>query len=534
VSTQDLAWWRHAAIYEIYPRSFADGNGDGEGDLRGVIDRLPYVAGLGVDALWIAPWYPSPMADGGYDVTDHRDIDPRFGTLADAEELLDRAHALGLRVLVDLVVNHTSEQHPWFRQALAAAPGSPARARYFFRDGRGPEGGEPPTNWISAFGGSAWTRTTDPDGSPGQWYLHTFAPEQPDLDWSSPRVAEDVDGVLRFWLDRGVDGFRVDAASAMAKPAGLPDADPALQVAWTPREWADHPQWDTDGVHDIFRRWRRVIDDHPGEQVTVAEAVVKDPERLARYVRPDELHTAFNFTFMHASWDATVLRSVVDDTLASLAPSGAPATWALSSHDEVRPVTRLGRTGGITDPVLGRRRARAAALLTFALPGGVYVYQGDELGLAEVEDLPEHALQDPVYRRTAGRARGRDGCRVPLPWSGHHPPYGFTDGPAAPWLPQPATWSDRTVEAEDGDPGSVLNLYREALRLRRGFRDEPGLVWAGDPSDRVLDFRRGDRLRCVVNLGPTPVDLPGPPTLWSEPGSPDGRLPTDTAAWYVG
>jgi len=536
-------WWRNAVIYEVYPRSFADGNGDGQGDLAGLIDRLPYLVRLGVDAIWVAPWYPSPLADGGYDVTDYREIHPLFGTLAEAEDLVRRAHDAGLRVIIDLVANHTSADHPWFREALAGAPGAPARSRYHFRDGRGPDGSQPPNNWISAFGGPAWSRVTEPSGTPGQWYLHTFAPQQPDLDWQNPEVAVEFDDVLRFWLDRDVDGFRVDAAPAMAKGAGLPDADHGPALAFAPADWVDHPQWDVDALHDIFRRWRAVLDGYAGDRLFVAEAVVNGPTRLARYVRPGQLHTAFNFDFMRAPWDAVTLRRVVDATLHELAPTGAPATWALSSHDEVRHLTRLGRRETSTrlptsaadssDVGLGTRRARAAALLSLALPGGAYVYQGDELGLAEVEDLADEDIQDPVFVRTHGVERGRDGCRVPLPWSGDRAPFGFTAGPARPWLPQPAGWSALTAEKQADDPGSMLSLYRRAIEVRAGFRDEPGLSWLSDLDGPVLDFVRGDRLRCVVNLSGDPVDLPAPATLASAPTLPAGRLPPDCAAWIV-
>jgi hypothetical protein len=335
-------WWRDAVTYEVYPRSFADGNGDGDGDLEGLLARLPYLADLGVDALWIAPWYPSPLGDGGYDVSDHRDIHPMFGTLADADAVLAAAHALGLRVLVDVVANHTSDAHPWFADALAAGPGSAARARYFFRDGRGPGGAEPPNNWISAFGGSAWSRVTEPDGSPGQWYLHLFAAEQPDVDWRHPEVADHFDDVLRFWFDRGVDGVRVDAAPALVKADGMPDADYGGVPLFVTADWEGNPHWDVDDVHAILRRWRRIGDAYAGDRVFVAEAIVNGPERLSRYLRPDEMHTAFNFGFLKAGWGPG-LRDVVDDTLAALASTGAPPTWVLGSHDETRLVTRFGR-----------------------------------------------------------------------------------------------------------------------------------------------------------------------------------------------
>jgi alpha-glucosidase len=536
-------WWRDAVTYEVYPRSFADGNGDGDGDLEGLLARLPYLADLGVDALWIAPWYPSPLADGGYDVSDHRDIHPMFGTLADADAVLAAAHALGLRVLVDVVANHTSDAHPWFADALAAGPGSAARARYFFRDGRGPGGAEPPNNWISAFGGSAWSRVTEPDGSPGQWYLHLFAAEQPDVDWRHPEVADHFDDVLRFWFDRGVDGVRVDAAPALVKADGMPDADYGGVPLFVTADWEGNPHWDVDDVHAILRRWRRIGDAYAGDRVFVAEAIVNGPERLSRYLRPDEMHTAFNFGFLKAGWGPG-LRDVVDDTLAALASTGAPPTWVLGSHDETRLVTRFGRgntgarhiadeQGAPSDLALGTRRARAAALLMLALPGGAYVYQGDELGLPDVEDIPDDRRQDPLWHRSGHAVLGRDGCRLPLPWSGDRPPFGFAPDGARTWLPQPAGWAALTVQRQAADPASMLSLYRAALRLRReepGFH-ETAFAWNDGPAD-LLDFDRGSGLRCVVNLGAAAVPVPADGRVLLASAPLDGRdLPPDAAVW---
>jgi alpha-glucosidase len=483
------------------------------------------------------------MADGGYDVSDHRDIDPRLGTLTDVDALLAEAHDAGLRLIVDLVANHTSAEHPWFRAAVAGGRGAPERARYFFRDGR--DGGDrPPNDWISAFGGPAWTRVREPDGSMGQWYLHLFAPEQPDLDWDDAVVQEEFDGIVRFWLDRGVDGIRVDAAPALAKVPGLPDAGHAPGALFESARWVDNPHWDRDEVHEVFRRWRAISDGYDGDRVFVSEAVVAGPERLARYVRPDELHTSFNFDYLRAAWDASALRAAIDGTLSALAPVGAPPTWVLSSHDETRHVTRFGRaTSGAgtmgfdaaspTDLALGLRRARAAALLTLALPGGAYLYQGEELGLPEVEDLPEDVLQDPTWERSGHTARGRDGCRVPLPWSGDRPPFGFTADGVRPWLPQPGSWRALTVAAQRDDPASTLSLYRSALRLRRtlpGLADDEPLTWC-DLGDGVLAFDRGGRFRCIVNLSHRPVPLAGrgEPVLTSASVAAD--LPTDTAVW---
>ena len=516
----DQPWWRTAVVYQVYPRSFADADGDGMGDLAGVRSRLPYIRELGVDAIWLNPFYPSPQADAGYDVADYRDVDPRFGTLTDFDDLLRDAHEQGLRVIVDLVPNHTSSEHPWFRAALAAERGSSERARYVFRDGGGPDGDQPPNGWLSVFGGPAWTRVAD-----GQWYLHLFAPEQPDLDWTNGEVRAEFESVLRFWFDRGVDGFRIDVAHGLAKDPAMPDLGEHHTTAGPAVE--GHPHWDLDEVHDVYRAWRRVSDSYPGDRTFVAEVWVQSPERLVRYLRPDELHTAFNFGFLLAPWDAKALRAVVDETVGAHAGVGAPPTWVLSNHDVVRHVTRYG--GGAT----GVRRARAAALLMLALPGGAYVYQGEELGLPEVEELPDELRQDPTFARTGGTERGRDGCRVPVPWSGEEPPFGFSSG-GNPWLPQPAGWAELTAERQATDPASTLNLYRDALRLRRGLPEGP-LTWL-DTGDDVLAFRRGPGFVCVVNVGDHPAELPAglpPLRLASGPLQVDGRLPASTAAWFA-
>ncbi|MFD0820002.1 glycoside hydrolase family 13 protein, partial [Micromonospora zhanjiangensis] len=444
--TTDDTWWRSAVVYQVYVRSFADSNGDGTGDLLGVRDRLPYLRDLGVDALWLTPFYRSPMVDGGYDVADYRDVDPMFGDLADFDVMIAEAHRLGLRIIVDLVPNHTSDAHAWFAEALAAAPGSAARERYLFRDGRGTDGELPPNDWESIFGGSAWTRVPD-----GQWYLHLFDPAQPDLNWQHPEVRAEFEDILRFWLDRGVDGFRVDVAHGMVKQDGLPDVGYSSATGQRQVELlgkARLPYFDQDGVHEIYRSWRPILDSYPGGRMAVAEAWAETPQRLARYVGPDELHQAFNFDFMDAVWSVDSFRKVVDTALAEAAVVGAPTTWVLSNHDRQRHVTRYG------DGEVGLRRARAAALLMFALPGCVYLYQGEELGLPEVLDLPAEVRQDPSFRRTG---ESRDGCRVPLPWHGDTPPYGFgPDGSTRSWLPAPTTWGPLSVAAQTGDPASTL------------------------------------------------------------------------------
>jgi alpha-glucosidase len=537
----DENWWRGAVIYQVYPRSFADSNGDGTGDLAGVRSRLPYLAELGVDALWFNPWYPSPMADGGYDVADYRDIDPLFGTLAEAEKLISEAVALGIRTIIDIVPNHISAAHPWFREALAAGPGSPARERFWFRPGRGDDGELPPNNWPSQFGGPAWTRTTDPDGTPGDWFLNLFDSEQPDLNWNHPDVRAEHEDILRFWFDRGAGGVRIDSAAMVTKDPLLPDLtdDPA-----TP-----HPYIDRDDLHEIYRGWRRIADSYDNARILVGEVWLPDAVRFAHYLRPDEMHTAFNFDFLACPWEPARLRTSIDTTLAAHAPVGAPATWVLCNHDVTRTVTRYGRAdtafdfatkafGIPTDLELGTHRARAAALLSLALPGSVYVYQGEELGLPEVEDIPAEKLQDPMYLRSGGADPGRDGCRVPIPWSGASSPFGFSpEGSEDPWLPQPADWAARTAEIQSADPASMLSLYRAALRLRRaepGLGDGP-LSWV-ESAPEVLAFRRTEQFICLLNLGPAPAELPEHEELLltSGPLADDGRVPADTAVWLRG
>ena len=539
------AWWRRAVVYQVYIRSFADADGDGVGDIAGIRSRLPYLRDLGVDAIWITPWYPSPMADGGYDVADYRDVAPMFGTLSDARAMLDDAHALGLRVILDIVPNHTSSAHPWFVEALAGGPGSPARRRYVFRDGRGPGGSVPPTDWQSEFGGPAWTRLDDANGRPEQWYLHMFAAEQPDLAWDDRAVRAEFEDILRTWFDRGVDGFRIDVASALIKDFANPTVPPAPDRAAGAYIPERHPLMDQEGVHDIYRSWRKLADAQVPPRILLGEVHAPTTARLARYLRPDELHGAFNFPFMRCPWDATRLRAVIDETVATHAVVGAAPTWVLSNHDETRHVTRYGRPWtGIRDrlsddgqPVdleLGTRRARAATLLLLALPGGAYLYQGEELGLAEVEDLPEDALQDPVWARSGHSIRGRDGCRVPLPWSGDRAPFGFGPPGSLPWLPQPAGWATSTADAQHADPGSMLTLYRHALGVRRSH---PGLAgerfaWVEDGPD-VLHFTRDVGFGCVVNLSRSPVDLPdGAIVVLASRSSAGQRVAPDAAAWY--
>ncbi|MFI6093611.1 glycoside hydrolase family 13 protein [Streptomyces sp. NPDC051218] len=527
-------WWRSAAIYQLYPRSFADGNGDGIGDLAGIRSRLDYLRKLGIEAVWLSPWYLSTMADAGYDVTDFREIDPRFGTLAEAEKLIEEAHQHDIRVIVDVVPNHVSHAHQWFREALRTGPGSAARELFWFRTGRGDNGQLPPNDWESIFGGPAWTRVDD-----GEWYLHLFAPEQPDLNWQHPAVRAEYEDVLRFWFDRGVDGIRVDSAAMCSKDPSLPDFD-----ASAPPD--PHPYIDRDDNHDIYRGWRAVADSYPGKRALIGEVWLADPARFAQYLRPQELHAAFNFDFLGCPWDAAALRTTIDETLAAHAGVGAPSTWVLSNHDVTRHVTRYGRPdtstaagirqyNPVVDTDLGRRRARAAALLTLSLPGAVYIYQGEELGLSEVENIPAQRRDDPIYHRSRGADPGRDGCRVPIPWSGQQEPYGFSpEDSAPPWLPQPAAWAELSVAAQESSPHSMLNLYRTALSLRA---TEPALGdgtlhWHKAPTG-VLRFSRSDTFHCMINLSDTPVELPPHRELIlsSLPLEPEQLLPPDTAVW---
>ncbi|RIV36640.1 glycoside hydrolase family 13 protein [Micromonospora radicis] len=535
------AWWTEAVIYQIYPRSFADSGGDGIGDLPGITARLGHLQELGVDAIWLSPFYPSPQADAGYDVADYRDVEPLFGTLADADQLIEQAHARGLRVIVDLVPNHTSSAHRWFQAALAAAPGSAERQRYVFRDGRGPGGAEPPNDWQSVFGGPAWTRLPD-----GEWYLHLFDSAQPDLNWDNPEVRAEFLDVLRFWLDRGVDGFRVDVAHGLIKQADLADwQEPQEILSGREADKPRPPMWDQDGVHEVYRQWRQLLDGYPGERILVAEAWVEPAERLARYVRPDEMHQAFNFEYLLAAWTAPAQYAVITRSLAATDAVGAPTTWVLSNHDVVRHASRLGlpigapRPNGIgigdeqPDAATGLRRARAATLLMLALPGSAYLYQGEELGLPEHTTMPDEARQDPTWERSARTQRGRDGCRVPIPWEADAPSYGF--GPTdASWLPQPPIWAEYALDRQREVPGSTYEMYRTALRLRRTHGLGRGtLRWLGS-GDEVLTFRNGDVV-VLTNFGAAPVDVPAGRLLHSSgPLDESGRVPTDVTVWVEG
>lgn len=545
----DADWWRQAAVYQIYPRSFADADADGIGDLRGIVSRVPYLRELGVDAVWLSPFYPSALADGGYDVADYRDVDPRIGTLADFDGLVAALHAVGIRVIVDIVPNHTSEDHVWFQEALRAPAGSAARGRYIFRDGRGEHGEEPPADWVSTFGGPAWTRVED-----GQWYLHTFAKEQPDLDWDNAEVRDDFLRTLRFWADRGVDGFRVDVAHLLVKdlPAELPSQ---AELDAMDLDSGAHPLADRDEVQEIYAQWRRVFDEYDPPRAAVAEAHVTTPERRARYASPTGLGQAFNFDLMTADFDAEQFREIVSKNLEQSAATGSSSTWVFSNHDATRHATRYGlpprggrRVKQGTEWMLagapadgidlegGLRRACAATLFLLALPGSAYLYQGEELGLHEVGDIPGDQRQDPAYHRCVGTGvwsydgLGRDGCRVPLPWTVDGTSFGF--GAAGAHLPQPAWFGGASVEAQDGDPASTLTLYRRALALRHDLQTRESLTW-DDALSRgpVLAFERPGGWLTVTNFGDQAVSMPAGDVLLASGPLEGAELPAETTVW---
>ena len=542
-------WWRTAVIYQIYPRSFADSSGDGIGDLRGVTAHLADLEDLGIDAIWLSPFQRSPQKDAGYDVSDYCDVDPIFGTLDDFDAMLAEAHARDIRIIVDLVPNHSSDQHEWFQQALAAAPGSRERARYMFRDGRGEDGELPPNNWDSVFGGPAWTRITEADGSPGQWYLHLFDTSQPDFDWTNEEVREEFRRILRFWLDRGVDGFRVDVAHGLIKADGLPDYTPSPEGGSMGGDEANVPYWGQDGVHEVYRDWHLLLAEYDGDRALCAEAWLPTPERTAEWVRPDEMHQAFNFAYLETGWDAAALRTVVDRSIAAYSAVGAPSTWVLSNHDVVRHASRLALSAenpqghgigpdspGQPIPEVGLARARAATTVMLALPGSAYLYQGEELGLPEVIDIPGDARQDPTWFRTNGERYGRDGCRVPIPWTSDGAAYGFSPSGES-WLPQPAEWATLARDVQTTDADSTLSLYRTLIAQRAAYGlGANDLEWIDVPDGAdeadVLAFRTGE-LTVVANTGSTAVPLPTGRVVVASGPLGDGTLPGDTAVWLA-
>lgn len=547
----DAKWWRQAVVYQVYPRSFYDLDGNGLGDIRGVTQKVPYLKELGIDAVWLSPFYPSELADGGYDVADYRDVAPELGTLADFDEMTAALHEAGIRVVVDIVPNHTSDQHVWFKEAVNSPKGSPARNRYIFRDSRIDEDGNEqiPSDWISMFGGPQWDRLPD-----GQWYLHTFAPEQPDLNWDNPEVREEFEDVLAFWSDRGVDGFRIDVAHSLVKdqavifgPDPLPTWEEMEALPWDGK----HPVWDRDDVHEVYKGWRKVFDRYDPPRVAVAEAWVEDPERRAKYASIEGLGQTFNFDLLRADFHAGEFRRIIDHNLELAALADSSTTWVLSNHDVVRHATRYGLPdlrdgeesvvgqkwlldGGSlaeVDVERGNRRADATTMLLLALPGSTYLYQGEELGLHEVGDIADEDRQDPTYFRSPGVDIGRDGCRVPLPWVADAPGYGF--GSEKPHFPQPDWFADHAVDVEDKDPNSTLNLYRQALSLRKRLLTEERLTWEDGGSEDVLQFVRPNGWRVVMNFSDKPVDLPEGDLLLTSRPLEDGRLPGETTAWLL-
>lgn len=552
----DPSWWRSAVIYQIYPKSWVDSDGDGFGDLTGISSKLDYLADLGVDALWISPFYRSPQRDGGYDVSDYRAIDPIFGTMEDAHYLVARAHSRGLRVIIDIVPNHSSDEHRFYVEAKKAEPGSPAWDRYHCVRGTGASGDQPPNDWLSIFGGSAWDPILDARGHPtGWWYLHLFDSSQPDLNWTSPEVNAEFADTLRYWFDAGIDGFRIDIAMALVKAEGYPASGEAQgKVAAITGGNDPMPQWDQPGVHEIWRNWRSIADSYEPPRVFVGEVHTSDARTLAPYLRPDELHMAFNFAYLRAPWDGPHLREVVEESLRASSEVGAPASWVIENHDFNRARSRFGRTDtwGFSGPppppsvddALGLARARAALLFMLSLPGVVYLYQGQELGLPEVADIPDAKRQDPAFARTHGAEGHRDGCRVPFPWTQSGSSFGFGPEGSAPWLPQPDDWAQLSVTAQDADVGSTLNLTRAALRLRRSHPalHAGSLTWLPSAPTVLLALRQapGDLgVQVALNMGDSVVELAadGAQVLVSAPS--DHRegsllLPPNACAWLIG
>jgi alpha-glucosidase len=534
-------WWRSAIIYQIYPRSFADGNGDGMGDLPGITSRLGSLASLGIDAIWLSPFMRSPQKDAGYDVSDYTDVDPLFGTLADFDAMLTRSHELGMRVLVDLVPNHTSDQHRWFQAALAAPKGSPEREFYHFKEGKGENGELPPNNWLSMFGGPAWTRIED-----GQWYCHLFDSSQPDLNWENPAVQLAFEEILRFWLDRGVDGFRVDQPHAMGKAEGLPDhPDVERAGAGFIEGEASPPMWFQESVHPIFRRWRAILDSYPGERAMCGEAYVLPLRSMALWVRNDEFHQTFNFRFLDSEWKPEILFNSINESFKAFDEVGAPSTWVLSNHDIIRHATRMGGVVGRPtasdgigpndpqpDRELGLRRARGATLFTLGLPGSTYLYQGEELGLPEHTTIAPEFRQDPTFFRTNGKRVGRDGCRVPLPWeSGAGAANGFNDTGKA-WIPQPEIYAEYSRDLQEGVEGSTLEMYKHALKVRKELGLGHGSFdWVPEfTNETTLGYRNGNVL-VIHNFGTRAIEKPSGVVIASSQNGASVALEPDQTVW---
>ena len=545
-------WWRDAVVYQIYARSFADSNNDGVGDIEGIRSRLSYLSELGVDAIWITPCYDTPWNDGGYDVANYYEIAKNVGTTEQVTKLAEELHQNNMKLILDLVPNHTSSEHEWFQAALKSDPGSKEWDRYHIIKGKN-DGTEPPNDWRSVFGGASWTKFP---GHPGYWYLHIFDSTQPDLNWENAEVKSEFERILRFWFDRGIDGFRIDVAHGMIKDPGYPDNDVyvAMVDGASSAAPAEYPQWDRPGVHEIYRAWRKVADEYTPAKVFCAEAWVGSPERLARYIRKDELQTAFNFSYYGAGWDATKQRNAINESVNTASSVGAPTTWVLSNHDVVRHASRMApdlnsnsRTPTsqklrTPDLVAGAKIARAATLFMLGLPGSTYFYQGEELGLPEVFDIPNSLREDPAFARTNAVDGYRDGCRVPIPWDiDPKTNYGFSDQSAEPaWLPQPAIWADYSVAKQISDPNSSLKFYQEALRLRRGLKNlgDGSMTWIDQNSDQYLAFTRDDLVIATnTSAQAVTIDLPRPGKLLIASASgvelsgAKLTLPSDTAVW---
>lgn len=539
-SQRTTPWWRDNLCYEIFPRSFADSNGDGIGDFKGITSRIKYLANLGVNSIWMTPFYPSPQADAGYDVSDYCNVDPIFGTLDDFDTLLKEAHAYGIRVIIDIVPNHTSDQHPWFKRALAAAPGSAEREWYHFRDGLGDNNELPPNNWTSLFGGSAWKRV------PGekQWYLHLFSTHQPDLNWDNPAVRDAFENILKFWLDRGVDGLRIDAANNLVKAPGLPNST-SENTTMTSTQLRG-PMFDQDGVHDIYRSWRKVLDTYD-DRMMVAEAFKIQPiARLLNYVRSDEMQQAFNFGYQLADWSAKSYKDNIDLYTSNMGSVNVPCSWVTSSHDQVRITSRLGLTSPGSTPMgldstteqpneaLGLQRARALVMMTMLLPGALYLYQGEELGLPNHTTMEPRFRQDPRFFDSNGSMIGRDGERIPMPWKAKAPAFGF--GPSdRSWLPQPDSYARYAADVQEKDTSSTLALYRRLIALRTQYGLGTGtLKWFDSPRNDVLVARNGS-ICLYINFGYAPLTLPaGKVIAQSMPGIDKGtQLPGNAAVWLA-
>ena len=538
-------WWRSGVIYQIYPRSFADSNGDGLGDLKGITSRLDSLAALGIDAVWLSPFYSSPQKDAGYDVSNYVDVDPIFGTLSDFDELLAKAHALGIRVMIDLVPNHSSDQHQWFQRALAAEPGSPERAFYHFKDGKGDSGELPPNNWVSMFGGPAWTRITESDGKPGQWFVHLFDSSQPDLNWANPQVQLEFENILKFWLDRGVDGFRVDQPHAMAKAAGLPDHPYVEEAGAGFIEGRENPpMWFQEEVHEIFRNWRKILESYPGDRAMCGEAYVYPLSLMARWVRPDEFHQTFNFRFLDAGWDPKKLFDAINESFEAFDGVGAPSTWVLNNHDVIRHASRFGGDYGratASDGVganqpqpdfkLGLKVAKGATLFMLGLPGSSYLYQGEELGLPEHTTLEDVYRQDPTFARTNGQRVGRDGCRIPLPWEPEGESSGFSESGKS-WLPQPASYKCLSRSLQEKDPGSTLALYKAALSLRKQLGlGEGSFGWLVEHLGPETLGYENSGVQVIYNFGAQPIDLSSFEVLISSEPLSGKQLVTNQCVW---